>query len=153
MPFLHLWHWTQKEYLHLLPLKNFRKYWNWSHSSNPMLPVRHQSPKQDQSNEKDGNLQPDLVQEMYCCPSTVTWRTTYASKQDGLQRIFHALKASIALMSTRLAPLLLTFNTEHFWMIEWQTDQFATEQLISPSQLSTFFSIWEATVSAQQCLY
>jgi hypothetical protein len=66
---------------------------------------------------------------------------------------FHALKASTALMYTRLAPLLSTFNTQHSWMIEWQTDQLAKEQTISPSQLSKFLGIRIVPVTAQQCFY
>jgi hypothetical protein len=56
-------------------------------------------------------------------------------------------------MYTRLALLLSTFNTQHSWVIEWQTDQLATEQIISPSQLSKFLSIRDLPVSAQQCFY
>jgi hypothetical protein len=64
---------------------------------------------------------------------------------------FNTLKASTAQMYSRLAPLLSTFNTQHSWMIEWQTDQLATEQIISPAQLSKFLSIRVVPVSAQQC--
>ncbi|KAI2493432.1 hypothetical protein MHU86_21131 [Fragilaria crotonensis] len=66
---------------------------------------------------------------------------------------FHALKASTAQMYIRLAPLLSTFNTAHSWVIEWQTDQLAPEQIISPAQLSKFLGIRMVTVSAQQCFY
>ncbi|KAI2509010.1 hypothetical protein MHU86_5386 [Fragilaria crotonensis] len=66
---------------------------------------------------------------------------------------FHALKASTAQMYSRLAPLLSTFNTQHSWMIEWQTDQLAPDQTISPTQLSKFLSIRVVPVTAQQCFY
>jgi hypothetical protein len=38
-------------------------------------------------------------------------------------------------------------------MIEWQTDQLAKEQTISPSQLSKFLGIRIIPVTAQQCFY
>ena len=66
---------------------------------------------------------------------------------------FYALKASTAQMHIRLAPLLSSFNTQHSWMIEWQTDQLAPEQAISPSQVSKFLSIRIVPVSAQKCFY
>ena len=38
-------------------------------------------------------------------------------------------------------------------MIEWQTDQVAPEQIISPTQLSKFLSIQVVPVTAQRCFY
>ena len=66
---------------------------------------------------------------------------------------FHALKSSTAQMYTRLAPLLSCFNTQHSWIIEWQTDQLAPEQALSSVQLSKFLSIRVVPVLAQQCFY
>jgi hypothetical protein len=66
---------------------------------------------------------------------------------------FYALKASSSMMCTRLAPILSSFNNQHSWMIEWQTDQLAVEQEISSSQLSNFLSIRVVPVTAQQCFY
>ena len=36
---------------------------------------------------------------------------------------FHELCASTSKMYLRLALILLCFNNEHTWMVEWQTEQ------------------------------
>ena len=66
---------------------------------------------------------------------------------------FHAIRASTALMYLRLAPILSCFNTEHTWLLEWQTDQLATCPVLPPTQLSKFLSIRIVAVAQQQCIY
>ena len=66
---------------------------------------------------------------------------------------FQALKASTAQMYLRLAPLLSAFNSPHSWVVEWQTDQLATSQILDPATLSKFLSIRVIPSIKQKCFF
>ena len=66
---------------------------------------------------------------------------------------FTTLKASKALMYTRFAPILSSFNTTHTWVVEWQTDQLAKANTIPPTQVDQFLSICCVTSTKQKCFY
>ena len=56
-------------------------------------------------------------------------------------KAFLELKASTSKMYQRLAPILSCFNTEHTWLLEWQTDQMQELVDILPAHMSKFLSI------------
>jgi hypothetical protein len=66
---------------------------------------------------------------------------------------FITLKASKALMYTRFAPILSSFNTTHSWVVEWQTDQLAKAPQIEPTQVDQFMSIRCVASPKQKCFY
>jgi hypothetical protein len=66
---------------------------------------------------------------------------------------FKTLKGSSGLLFARLAPILSCFNTPHSWLVQWQTDQFATTKAIEPHQVAQFLSIRKVTSVKQQCFY
>ena len=66
---------------------------------------------------------------------------------------FQALKTSTAQMYIRLAPILSAFNSPHSWVVEWQTDQLATSQILDPATLTKFLSIRVIPSIKQQCFF
>jgi hypothetical protein len=66
---------------------------------------------------------------------------------------FNTLKSSKALMYTRFAPILSSFNTTHSWVVEWQTDQMAKEEMIPPTKVDQFLSIRCVTSIKHKCFY
>jgi hypothetical protein len=66
---------------------------------------------------------------------------------------FKELKASTAQLYLRLAPILSVFNSSYSWMIEWQTDQLVTSQILEPASLTKFLSIRVMPSVQQQCFY
>ena len=66
---------------------------------------------------------------------------------------FHELRASTSTTYLRLAPILSCFNTEHTWMVEWQTDQMEEATDLDPAQLSKYLSIRIVPVAKDKCFY
>ena len=91
-------------------------------------------------------------------------RTRYAHispKEKNILRVearwapkdFSTLKTSKALMYTRFAPILSSFNTTHSWVVEWQTDQLAKAPQIELTQMDQFMSIRCVASPKQKCFY
>ena len=66
---------------------------------------------------------------------------------------FNELRVSTKKLHLRLAPILSCFNTDHSWMLEWQTNQMDDLPDIEPTQLAKYLSIRVVSVAKEQCFY
>jgi hypothetical protein len=97
-----------------------------------------------QEQSKWGHLRRFLRQMAWCWkevgPSKMT-NPLVQIKARWAPKDSYVLKSLKAQIITRLTPLLSTFNKQHSWMIEWQTNQSVKKLILSPFQRSTFLAI------------